>query len=457
MTLPSAVRRLPLVALLSLFAVPLAAQQREGDDAWAHGRYPDARAAYERVLATDPAAFRANLRLGLMLSWDGKLDSALVHVRRARIAEPGDREAQLIEARLTAWSGRLAEAERIYRDLLTREPRYVDALVGLGYVYHWQAREGPAMHRAQTALAIDSANADARTLYRAVHGNIRSAVETSANWSNDSDHNTVFWQTLGASAPLAEGVRVFGSVDALEARDPARDATRLGGEAGLSWAFGQFQLTGAAGARRLTPETATPYTNATYRARASYRPVPPVGFSASYTRTSFDEIASLIERDLDLDILDAGFDATVARGLGIYGSGSEVWFSDGNRRSSAQAGARQTIRRRFFLGAFGRVLAYERPGAGYFSPGQFVVLEGQGGYTLDSGAWDGRLSGGLGTQRIGARGAAQSEWHLEARLGRRWGTGNRIEAFGLVTNSAVSSTSGAFRYRSAGVLVRLGV
>jgi hypothetical protein len=67
------------------------------------------------------------------------------------------------------------------------------------------------------------------------------------------------------------------------------------------------------------------------------------------------------------------------------------------------------------------------------------------------------LSGGLGGQQIGRKGAAQTEWHIESRLARRWGAGNRIEIFGLVTNSAVSSTTGAFRYRSAGIILRLGI
>jgi hypothetical protein len=42
-------------------------------------------------------------------------------------------------------------------------------------------------------------------------------------------------------------------------------------------------------------------------------------------------------------------------------------------------------------------------------------------------------------------------------VGPRWGAGNRVELFGLITNSAVSSTSGAFRYRSAGLLARLAL
>ena len=85
------------------------------------------------------------------------------------------------------------------------------------------------------------------------------------------------------------------------------------------------------------------------------------------------------------------------------------------------------------------------------------MLEGTAGYCYETGSWSANLSGGLGAQQIGAEGAAQSEWHLEGRAGPRWGSGNRIEVFGLVTNSAVSSTTGAFRYRAAGLIVRIGL
>lgn len=478
------------VALVAL-AAPLAAQQREGDEAWNQGRHNEARAAYERVLAADSTAFRANLRMGVMLSWRGKHDSALVFIARARRSEPSDLEARLIEAKVLAWDGRhaaaivrydsvlaehpglteaelgrararawsgdLAGAERGYRAVLATEPRNADALAGLGYVYHWQGREGPAERYARAALAADSTNEAGRELRKTVRAATRPSTELSANWSNDSDRNTGFWQTLGASAPLAPGARVFAIVDALEASDPTRDATRVGGEAGLTWAVGDVQLTGAAGARRLSPDTGAVRTTETYRGRLSWRPAPRFGVSVAYARYPFDEIASLIERELDLESLDAGFDATLARGLSVYGGGGGVWFSDGNHRTNAGAGVTQTIRGGFFVGAYGRALAYERKGIGYFSPDRFHLLEGLAGYNLDSGQWDGRLSGGLGAQQIGHDGVAQNEWHLEARLGRRWGTGNRLDAFGAVTNSAVSSTSGAFRYRTAGVSLKLGL
>lgn len=479
-----------LLALAAL-ATSLDAQQREGDEAWNQGRLDAARAAYERVLAADSTAFRANLRIGVILSWQGKQDSALRLIARARMSEPKDLEARLIQAkvmawahrhgdaivrydsvlaenpglveaelgraRVRAWRGDLGGAERGYRAVLAAEPRNADALAGLGYVYHWQGREGPAERKAREALAADSANGAGRELRAAVRAATRASTELSANWSNDSDDNTSFWQTLGASTPVTPGVRVFGNVGALEASDPVRDGTRVGGEAGLTWAFGNVQLTGAAGARRVTPDTARARTAGTYRGRLSWRPVPRFGMSVGYARYPFDEIASLMERELDLELIDAGFDATLTRGLSIYGGGGGVWFSDGNHRTNAGGGVTQSIRGGLFVGAYGRTLGYERKGLGYFSPDRFRLLEGIAGYNLDRGQWDGRLSGGLGAQQIGRTGAAQSEWHVEARLGRRWGTGNRLDVFGAVTNSAVSSTSGAFRYRTAGVALRVGL
>jgi hypothetical protein len=77
------------------------------------------------------------------------------------------------------------------------------------------------------------------------------------------------------------------------------------------------------------------------------------------------------------------------------------------------------------------------------------------GYAHESRTLLASVSGGLGAQQIGQEGAAQTEWHLEGRAGPRWGSGNKIELFGLITNSAVSSTTGAFRYGSAGVTIRL--
>jgi len=90
-----------VVALLFVWSSsPLSAQQRESDQAWDTGRFEEARGAYQVVLAGNPDAFQANLRIGLMLAWQGRHDSALAHIRLARRVEPADPEARLIEARV---------------------------------------------------------------------------------------------------------------------------------------------------------------------------------------------------------------------------------------------------------------------------------------------------------------------------------------------------------------------
>src|SRR5205807_7253861 len=74
----SAVTRfLTVLAIASLPARWLAAQLPQGDTAFAAGRYAQARAAYERTLATDSLNVRALYRLAILDSWDGKLAHSL--------------------------------------------------------------------------------------------------------------------------------------------------------------------------------------------------------------------------------------------------------------------------------------------------------------------------------------------------------------------------------------------
>lgn len=424
--------------------------------AW-NKQFTGAIARYDSLLHDRPGFRDATLGRAQTLAWAGGLAEAGAVYDGMIAKDSADREALLGQALVSAWQGHFFEAERRYRAMLARYPRDADALAGLGYVYYWQGRERAAGRQARAALAVDSMHKAGRALSRTVREATRSSLETTGSWSNDSDHNTSFWQTLATASPLGQGVTAFGSVSALETSDPIRDATRVGGEAGLVVARGKVQLSGAGGARRLMPAVAEPRTAVTYRGRLSYRPIPRFGLGVSYSRVPFDEIASLIERDLDLKLLEVGFDAKPLRTLTFFGSGSGLWVTDGNTRTGVLAGLSQRIHRKFTVGLFGRTLSYDRRGVGYFSPDRFSVLEANAGYSHETTRWIGSLSGGLGAQQIGERGEAQSEWHLEGRVGRRWGTGNHIELFGLVTNSAVSSTSGAFRYRSAGLTVRLGL
>jgi tetratricopeptide (TPR) repeat protein len=420
-------------------------------------QFSEALIRYDSLLTQYPGLRGAALGRAQTLAWAGRLDDSRAAYRNLVARDSTDRDAILGVAQASAWKGELRIAEGEYRKLLARNPRDVDARVGLGYVYLWQGREAAAGRQATYALAIDSSSKEGRALRRVAREASQPVVESSANWGNDSDDNTSFWQTLGTTVPLRSGVGLFGSVNALETSDPVRDATRVGAEAGLSVKAGRLQFSGAAGARRLTPDVAPPRTAATYRGRVSYRPTRALGMSLGYSRLPFDEIAALIERELDMESLDGGVDLKPAAGLTVYGGAGALWLNDGNRRTSFSGGLNQKIGRPFFVGLFGRTLSFDQRGIGYFSPDRFSVLEGVAGYAREGQSWTGGLSGGLGAQQVGERGAAQAEWHIEGRVGPRWGSGNRIELFGMITNSAVSSTSGAFRYRSAGLTVRLGL
>jgi tetratricopeptide (TPR) repeat protein len=420
-------------------------------------QYEAALRKYDSLLVTHPAMREAALGRARTLAWAGRLEQARSTYQRLAATDSTDRDAQLGGAQVIAWAGDLAAAEAEYRRLLARNSRDLEARVGLGYVYLWQGREAAAGRQASYVLAIDSTHKSARELLRTTREATRPSVESSAHWSNDSDENTSFWQTLTGNAALGGGVGVFGSVNALQTGDPTLEATRFGAEAGLSIKTGPLFASGAGGARRLNPEIAPSRTAATYRGRLSYRPVPRFGVGVGYARQPFDEIAGLIERELDMESLEGNIDVRPTNRLTVYGGAGALWLSDGNSRTSFSAGLNQRIGRRIFAGVFGRTLSFERRGAGYFSPDRFSVLEGVAGYHYESRSWLAAVSGGLGAQKVGERGAAQTEWHIDGRVGTRWGIGNRLELFGLITNSAVSSTTGAFRYRSAGLSLTLGL
>ncbi len=439
-----------------LLAGPLRAQQAAADSAWAAGDYHLARINYELALASDPGSVRANYRLGILASWDGRLDSALILIRRARSGDPADPDIQATEARVLSWAGRSGQAIALYDSVLARHPDHPDALAGLGQVHLWQGRPSRAGVYSSRALAADPGNRAAQELDRSVRRALRPQPELTLGWSNDSDNNTTWWQSLGASYMLVDGVVLTGSVGALQASDPVRDASRVGAEAGVIYGLGDLRLTGALGARRLSPDTGAARTAGTVRLAAAYR-LGRAGIGLGYAHYPFDETALLIGRNLDLDVIEASGDGVLRPGLVLGAGASFTALSDDNSRTAGILTLTQTLRRDFFVGIMARALGYDFKGVGYFSPDRFTVYEARGGYTRSTLPWTGRISGGLGVQQIGTGSDFQGEWHLEGRIGRHWGSDNVVEVFAGISNSAESSTTGAFEYRTAGVVVRVGI
>jgi tetratricopeptide (TPR) repeat protein len=441
---------------LIVLTAPAQAQQATADSAWAAGDFHLARITYERLLQADPGSVRANYRLGILASWDGKLDSALVLIRRARSVEPGDPDIRTTEARVISWTGRLDQAIALYDSVVIENPRHAEALAGLAQVHLWEGRYFRADSYVRRSLAAEPENRTALEIARQIRSSTQTQPELTIGWSNDSDDNTSWWEALAASYLVQDGIRIFGSIGAMQASDPVRDASRLSAEAGLSYGLGNLYATGALGVRRLSPDTGSGRTAGTFRLSGGYR-LGSAGVGIGFAHYPFDETALLIGRDLDVDALELSGDATLRPGLVLGAGAGMAWLSDDNSRTSGILTLTQTVRRDFFIGAMARALGYDVPGVGYFSPDWFSVYEARAGYTRSGMPWSGRISGGLGVQQVGSDGRVQSEWHLEGRLGRSWNTVNLVEVFAGISNSAESSTTGAFRYRTAGVIVRIGI
>ena len=112
---------------------------------------------------------------------------------------------------------------------------------------------------------------------------------------------------------------------------------------------------------------------------------------------------------------------------------------------------------RLTVGVYGRSMAYDTKGVGYFSPDRFLVGEARAAWNRVVPRWESRFAGGIGVQQVGGTAVSQAQWHLEGRVARRWATINEVALSAGFSNSAVSSSTGAFNYSSFAVSARLGL
>jgi len=474
-----------------LFASPALAQTPTADSLWNAGDYAGARAEYQRSLQENPGYVRALYRLAIMAAWDGRLDSALTLLQNARGVEPNDPDVRLQEAtvltwagryrealarydslvaefperrdprfgraRALAWSGHQARADREFRAILAADPNDVEALVALAQLRLWQGRTREADHYNDLALRAAPDNRSARELQAQVRAIRRPRLDVGLGVSHDSDGNTAWWQTLRTSYLLTPGVRLFAGVGAFEASDPAQNGTRLSGEAGLHYDVGNLGLTGALGARILASEQGNDRALPTVLAAASYRIVPTVSAGLGYSHYSIDETAFLIGNDIDIDEVSVEGDIEFRPNLEL-GAGTGLGFlSDDNSRASAVVNLTRRFPPHLGVGLYGRAMWYDFRGSGYFSPDRFLLAEVRGSYTRGFRGLEARFSAGLGLQQAGSAGVTDGEWHTEIRLTKRWSVSNEVALSGGVTNNAISSATGAYRYYTAALTVRLGI
>jgi len=424
---------------------------------WA-GRYLRALVQWDSVIAMFPDRLDGLTGKAKTLAWAGELPAAdslySVVLRR----DPTNADALDGRAQAAFWQGRNADAIAGYERALSYRPDDITARTGLAQVYLASGRQLDAMGAADSAVAISPTNRDAQRARQDIARAVLGEVDISLGWSDDSDQNTMWWQVVSVAAPVSNRVRGFASVGAYEGSStPNLQAQRGTAEVGATFLKAQWQLTVAGGLQGLWPETNPSRNVLTGRLAAGYRIQPSLGVGVSYAHFPYAETAYLIGADLDIDAVDASVEATLGHDLTLSAGGGAGWFSDGNVRTSGVLAVTKQLPNHFFAGGLGRMVWFQEPGVGYFSPNRFTVLEGRGGYARISPTWETRVSGGAGVQQTGFGGGWQFEGHVEGRAAYWFADRNRIEAFAGVSNSAYLSATGAYRWGTAGVVLRIGI
>lgn len=491
--------RLAVVGL-TLARLLAAAQLPVADQAFRLGHYAEARAGYERVLASDSLNVRALYQLAVLDSWDGKLDRSLARFATLRRLEPQDGDFMVAQARvlswtgrtreslalydsvvarspgradalagrarLTAWSGDLDRAERLWREALALHPDDAEILIGLAQTLYWNDR--PALARGYVARARQLVPGDtaARNLDRAVRAALRPDIRTSIDGAGDSEHNDFVTQQATVTGSLGPALRGMLRAEWRRATDQAGHAASYGGGGVLIAALGRrAELRAGVGVRRLDPESAPSRTPLTAELGVGWQPGRDAALSLSYSRAPFDETKVLIDSGFMLNAAELEFDLAPDPRWSISGTAGGTWLSDGNRRLDAQGGLLARVLPGLQVGPFGRVLAYRTtptPFAGYFAPNRFWVLEARAVYSWQRRGWGLRTDGGLGSQQVSDTAAHQLAWHVGVTLSRGWGANNELALVASITNSAAATATTraatpAFRYRTIGLRFTQGL
>jgi hypothetical protein len=301
-------------------------------------------------------------------------------------------------------------------------------------------------------LKRDSTNAEMKTSLAAARAAAATRSDVEVDWSSDSDGDQNVWSLASYRSFISDDVSATATAGYLGAGDAVRHATRALGELALAASGDVLRGSAALGVRSLNADTqgVPDRTVLTARATGSAH-LGMTNVSLSVAHFPFDEIASLIAREIDLTAVDANVDvAAWTRGtLGL--SAGTLGFSDGNRRTNFTIRAAQHWTDRPWVGLFARSMSFAEHVIGYFSPGQFYLYEAQGGWDRDIAGWSYSVGGGFGSQQVDAGKPWQSEYHAEGRIARRWKSGSTLGVTGGVSTSAASSAVGAYKYSTLGI------
>jgi len=126
-----------------------------GNRHYLRGEVEEARAEYEKALASRPGDARAHYNLGVLLFETGDLDRALDHFERASKADPSLTEAWNNLAIVLCGKGYFDQAEDAARHALEADPGSAAARNDLGLILEAQGRPDDARRAFEAAIAQD--------------------------------------------------------------------------------------------------------------------------------------------------------------------------------------------------------------------------------------------------------------------------------------------------------------
>ena len=351
------------------------------------GRTEAAIEQYQWFVAHPPAPSSMKTRLLQYLLWEQRYDEVTSYGDPILAAAP-DPERRWIVAQAYAWSDRPQAALSHLDTLLADAPEHTGALLLAGELRRWSPTEWPSSynHLRRALALVPDTTTEAHTARHLLHGLRRdygSTAQTRIRRETDSNGRTHTYAPLRTELRLGglwRGI-VEAGVHRFHDDELAPGAAALrgyGGTAGVQTRFSTGTALHLAGAATVYASGWSAF-GGTVRVQ---QPLGPITLTTQYQRQEARESVSALRAKIQTHRLQGQAELQLGERLMLLGEGTQIWYSDDNRRLNLGGTARlQVVGAPFTLALLGRY-RYEdteqmypdsRP---YWTPNQLHTLSG---------------------------------------------------------------------------------
>lgn len=420
--------------------------------AW-DGRYDDAIALFDRLLADSPDHVGARIDRARVVAWRGDYEQALADIDDAEAIAPGNRDVLLARAYVLALSGRLDESVALYDSLAQSDPSDTRALVGLSRTLRWQGREGAATQTLSRAATLAPYDPEVQSESQILSAGYRPTLAPSVSYQTDTDGNRILtgearggWRpssTIGVRASAyVRGARQVGAVEFSES------SGGLMAEVSMRFDPG-WVVTGGAGASG-SGATGSNAIGAA-RARVASPARNPLSGSFGFLTHALDETATLIRNGVKFDMLDGNFRYTPAPRWRVGGGAGVSRFSgsESNRRVNGWLEVTRRISSAWSVGVSARSFGFEKDlNDGYFDPSFYLLAQVPVAWSRPLGDWHVSVQAAPGLQKVAGEGGPRGALGAAGEVSYAFSPGRQIGAWaGYSSTGMASFSTGSANYR----------